>query len=235
VTFSDNGSVVGSGSLAVSGGKDIATATLNGLQPGANNLTASYAGDGNFALSSGATTDTVGSTSTISGTYPGSLIVGSGQSVLITGTVKGSVSVTSGGSVAIEGGSVLGSLAASGANSITLCGASISGAVSISGSHGFVELGGAGCKANTILGPVSLSSNTGGVEVAGSKISGATSVTNNTGYLPVQQNNVYPPTEISGNTISGSLACSGNVPAPTDGGQANKSTSRSGQCSAAKF
>jgi hypothetical protein len=57
-------------------------------------------------------------------------------------------------------------------------------------------------------------------------VTGAVSVTGNVGV----------PTTIEGNHITGALACSGNTPAPTDGGTGNTVTgARSGQCSASGF
>ncbi len=220
VFFYVNGVLAATSTLGLSSGNDVATASLSGLQPGSNSITATYQGDTNFMSSTttAALSVSVTATKTISGISSGSLVVGAGQSVLVTGTVKGSVSVSPGGSLAVEGGTIGGSLAASGAGSITLCAATIQGSVSVSGSKGFVQIGGSGCARDTIAGPVSLSANTGGTEIALSTVNGSLAVTNNTGYLPTQYGPSVP-TEISGNTILGALACSGNSPPPTDGGQ----------------
>ena len=75
----------------------------------------------------------------------------------------------------------------------------------------------------TVAGPVRISGTTRRVAIAGSEIVGPVSVTgNNTGSVPIV---------ISGNTITGPLACSDNQPPPTHGGLHNDVTGpKSGQC-----
>lgn len=235
VTFYDNGSVVGSAPLTSSGGSVGASATISGLQAGVNSLSATYSGDANFATSTGTAKDRVQVTQTISGTYAGSLVVGPGQTVRVTGRVTGSVAVDSTGALIVQGGTINGSIAAQGASGITLCRATIDGTVHLGDSNGFVLIGGTGCALNVIKGSATVRANTGGVEIADTNFKGNLTVTNNTGDLPVQQNGVFPPTEIAGDTIHGTLACTGNSPPPVDGGQPNQATARSGQCAATTF
>ncbi len=232
VTFLDGTSVIATVNLP---GNGLATVTVSGFQAGAQSLTATYSGDGNFAGSttSQAVTDNVTFTKTISGSSSGALTVASGQSVLITGSVSGSITVNSGGALEVEKGTVSGSITATGAVGFTFCGATLSGALSVSKSTGYVLIGGGsgtGCTKSTISGSVTLSGNTAGVQVATNTISGAVSVTNNSGTGPTQLGGLE--TEVTGNTISGSLSCSSNTPGVTDNGSANKASSKSGQCAA---
>lgn len=170
-----------------------------------------------------------------------SLTVASGQSVCVRapGTVTGSVTVDSGGALTLNGASISGSLTSTGATALLFCGSTITGTASVSATTGFVMVGDGGddgqssCAGNTLKGTLTLSGNTGSFEVAGNTVPGGAVFTGNTGTGPAWQD-ATP--EIEGNTISGSLSCSNNSPAPGNGGQGNKvSGSRSGQCSAAGF
>jgi hypothetical protein len=176
----------------------------------------------------------------ITTTVPG-FTVASGQSVCVTapGRVTGPVTVNSGGALSVSGATVSASLSSTGATALWFCGATITGSVSVSATTGFVMIGDGGddgqpaCAGNSVKSSVSLGGNTGGFEVAGNTITGSASFTGNTGTGPYWQD-AAP--EIEGNSIGGGLSCSGNSPAPTDGGQANKvSGPRSGQCSAGGF
>jgi len=55
---------------------------------------------------------------------------------------------------------------------VRVCGARITGPLTIRGSSGPVAVGGEGCDPNTIIGPVRMTDNTGGVEVVGNTIAG---------------------------------------------------------------
>ena len=44
-----------------------------------------------------------------------------------------------------------------------------------------------------------------------------------------------PAAELEGNHLTGTLACTGNVPPPTDDGQPNIAPTRTGQCGAPGF
>jgi hypothetical protein len=175
----------------------------------------------------------------ITTTVPG-FTVASGQAICVNapGKVTGPVTVNSGGALSLDGAAISSTFSASGAAALRFCGATITGSVSIAGSTGFVLAGDGGdegqpaCAANILKSSLSLSSNSGGFEVASNKITGSASFTGNTGTGPYWQD---PAPEIEGNSISGSLSCSGNSPAPADGGQPNTSGPRSGQCSAAGF
>jgi hypothetical protein len=89
------------------------------------------------------------------------------------------------------------------------------------------------CSPNTLNGPLTLSANSGGLEVGANHVTGPVSVTNNTAPGPDTENQAP---ELEHNTITGPLACSGNTPAPVDDGQANTVTGpRGGQCSLSGF
>ena len=207
--------------------------TTQGLLAGTHAaLTAVYSGDPNYLTStSSASQVVVAYTSCITGTHTAALTVTAGEVICITGTQTGAVTVQAGGALAIVGGHVTGPVQVSGATAFLACGATITGALSVQGVTGPVIIGdvlydGAACAGNTQTGAVTLSGNTGQVVLGGSTVTGAVSVTSDVGG----------PTVIEGNHITGALACSGNTPAPTDGGTGNTVTgARSGQCSASGF
>jgi hypothetical protein len=115
---------------------------------------------------------------------------------------------------------------------ISFCGATLTGPVSVVGTTGYVLIGAnaddaGGCGANTIVGPLTISSNTGGIEVSSDAVTGPVMVTNNSGSGLLAEDGVP---EFEANNVTGSLACSGNVPSLTN--QGNSATGpRSGQCS----
>jgi len=77
------------------------------------------------------------------------------------------------------------------------------------------------CTSNATTGPVTLTNNTGAVELVGNSVTGPVKVTGNTGSI----------TDIAKNSILGPLSCSANAPPPTNGGSGNVvSGPRSGQC-----
>jgi hypothetical protein len=125
---------------------------------------------------------TGGCTETVSGTYSGPLTVSSGQVVCAGagGSITGPVRISAGGELALSGASISGPLTASGAGLLSLCGSTVSGPVRVSGSTGPVMFGnGVGCAADTINGPATFTSNTGGVTLAGNTISGPLGCTSN--------------------------------------------------------
>ena len=110
-------------------------------------------------------------------------------------TISGPVKVTSGGELALTGATISGPLTASGAGLLSLCGSTVTGPVRVSGSTGQVTFGdGAGCASDTINGPASFTSNTGGVTLAGNTVGGPLGCTGNT---PAPADNGDP------NTVSG--------------------------------
>jgi Putative Ig domain len=169
-----------------------------------------------------------GCTTTVTGSHPGSLTVGSGVTCIVQASIGGSVSISAGATVAVSQSTVSGALQSSRAGTLSVCGSSIAGPLSVSGSTGFVLVGDAGddgtpgCGPNTISGPAALANNTAGVQLGGDTIHGPVSLSGNSGG---------PGTEVEANHIGGPLACSGNNPAPTDNSQPNTvSGPTAGQC-----
>ena len=165
-----------------------------------------------------------GCATTITGTHSGRLTIGSGVTCLNQATISGPVTIIPGAVVSVVGSALDGPLSASGAASLAVCGSTVSGPASVSSASGLVLFGGTSgspCGMDVVSGPVTLSGNTGGVILAGSTISGPARITSNSGGALV-----------AANTISGPLSCSGNNPAPTDGGQPNTVKGpATGQCS----
>ena len=140
-------------------------------------------------------------TTMLSGTHNGPLTVSSGVACFDGATVSGPVTVAAGAGLYATGSEISGPVTASGAGNVLLCGTTVSGPVSVTG------------RTRVWLG------NPAG-ECAPSTIKGPVAVQNTTGS-----------TIVSGNRISGPLACSGNSPAPTNAGQPNSvSGPKSGQC-----
>ena len=219
-----------------------ASFSISSLAIGSYALFAMYspqAGSTDFSQSASNTvTQTVNPTTPcIVTTVNGSYTVKSGQSICVNGPgrVNGGVTVQSGGALSLNGATVNGGVTSTGATAIRICGSTINGGVSASGTTGFIMIGDGGddglpgCAANSISGGVNLSSNQGGFEVAGnSKITGGATFTSNSGAGPTVED-AAP--EVEGNSISGSLSCTFNSPAPTADHQTNTvSGSKSGQC-----
>jgi hypothetical protein len=126
------------------------------------------------------------------GTDAGPLRVAAGEAICLSGIQTGPVTVAPGGSLDVEGGRITGPVTANSAAVVRICGATITGPLTISGSTGPVLVGGEGCDANTITGPVRVSDNTGGVEVNGNTVVGPLRITGNAA-----------PTHAAGNTVTG--------------------------------
>ena len=169
----------------------------------------------------------------------GGLVVTNGKSVCVTGVVNGGITVQKGGALFVAGSTINGGISSTGATALEVCASRInSGGLSVSSSTGFVEVGDGGddgfppCAGNVLNGGVTLSGNTAGFEFGGNSVTGASTVSNNTGSGPTVED-TKP--EIEGNHF-GSLGCTGNSPAPVDGGQVNTATgTKSGQCAGAGF
>ena len=149
---------------------------------------------------------TIGYTRTITGTHFGPLILTGGQSVLLAAgaRVLGPVIVRTGAALDVEGAAIIGLLRADGATAIRACNATIIGPITLANGSGPVLLGG-----------------TSGAPCGEDTIFGPVTLSGNTGGVV-----------LAGNTIRGWVSCSGNSPAPTDGGQPNNvSGPATGQCS----
>jgi hypothetical protein len=172
-------------------------------------------------------------TQTITGDYAGPLTVASGQSVCVdSARIAGPVTVNPGGAIAITNSQVTQGITADAPSGFSLCGSAVSGPSSVPGRGVVVRNAGVpivigdaanGCAANRVAGDVIVDSNRVAVTVGNNTVSGTMTVVNNTGNAPV----------VKANTMSrGALVCSGNVPAPTNAGQANSAAGKTGQCAA---
>lgn len=188
---------------------------------------------------SAALSHVVACTNTRSGTINGGLTV-TGSTCLINATVKGAITVQPGAALSISNSSLNGSLTSTKATAISICGSNArNGSVTITGTTGFVLLGDNGddgtpaCAGSAFSGSVTLNGNLGQAEVGGNSFNGALTINNTSGVGPDLETTA---TEIEGNTIAGSLSCTGNVPPPTNDGQPNNVTGgRFGQCAAPTF
>ena len=175
---------------------------------------------------------------TLTGSHPGSVILSGGTWCVSNASVGGSLTITSGTTAVIVSSTVGGALNASRPGSLRVCSSTITGSVNVSGATGFVLLGDPvpgddACGANTLRGAVTLSSGTAGTELAHNHAYSNVTVNGNSGVGPFPEDSR---TEIEANTISGSLNCSGNTPAPTNDTQPNTvNGARTGQCGASGF
>ncbi|WP_344441679.1 Ig-like domain repeat protein [Kitasatospora nipponensis] len=235
VQIRDGGTLLGTGTLTPGGGTNCSRTQIStsNLLPGTHTINAQYSGDGNF-LAGGpeSTAQTVTCTRTITGSVPNAVTAGSGSTCIVNATVGGAVHDTAGGALFISDSTIRGSILASNGTLLGVCGSTVTGAANVTGASGFVVIGDPaddGCAANRITGAVSLSNNRGGAELVGNHIGGTLVVQGTTGTGPFPEDSRA---EIEGNTVGGSLNCSGNVPAPTNDGHPNTVTgARQGQCS----
>jgi photosystem II stability/assembly factor-like uncharacterized protein len=142
----------------------------------------------------------------LTGTLSAKLNVAPGEAVCLgPGAVQnGQVNVAAGGRLDVEGGTIIGPVKSSGAVVVRFCGSNIQGALTITGSTGLVLAGGdaatGACAANTIVGPVAVTGNTGGVEFNGNSVDGPHTITGNTGSLPAPDTGSV---HAVGNTVTG--------------------------------
>jgi hypothetical protein len=147
-------------------------------------------------------------TETVTGTVRGGLDVGSGVVCLDGAVVSGGVNVAAGASLVVDGGSLRGGLNADGAHTVRLTGTEVRGAVRVSGTTSEVMVLG-----SELTGSLALHGNT--------QVPSPTWTGDPGGYGPV----------LAGNSVRGSLSCTGNSPAIADFGAANDVTgSAAGQC-----
>jgi len=231
VKFSVDGSLIATRTLDQPTG--LASFSTSSLLPGTHSIKADYLGDDNFLASSGTVTQTVTCMHNISGSVPGSLILGPGSTCIVNANVGGAVIVAKGGSGLFIGKSTIGgAVSSTGASIVGICSSSIGGGILIRDAIGFVVVGDPGddgCGANVVLGgAVRLANNHGDVEVIGNNLPSLQVVgTSGVGPFPDDVTS-----EIESNQVAGAVVCSGNVPPPTNDGSLNTvSGTRSGQCS----
>ncbi|MER7757761.1 Ig-like domain repeat protein [Kitasatospora sp. NPDC097643] len=234
VTFRDGSTLLGTGTLAPGGGTNCAQTQVSfgNLLPGTHTITAQYSGDGNYLTGNLETlTQAVACTRTITGTV-GELFTSGQSTCIINATVNGTVHDASDGALFISNSTVKGAVLFSRGTLFGMCGTTVTGTTSIQGASGFVLVGDPGddgCTGNRINGSLLLSNNHGGLEVIANQVGGSVQVQGTTGTGPFPEDSRA---EIEGNTIGGSLSCSGNTPPPTNDGHPNTVTGpRLGQCS----
>jgi hypothetical protein len=188
---------------------------------------------------------TVGGCATsITGSYNRPLTIGPGVTCLNQATISGPVKITAGAVVSIQASTLGGPLSADSPAGLAVCGSTVSGPASVTGAVGQVLLGAANgepCAADTVTGLVTLIDDGGGATLGGAIISGPARVGGNAGQVTVSGNTIGGPasvasnsgrTLVTGNSVNGGLSCTGNNPAPTDGGKPNTSNGpATGQCS----
>jgi D-aminopeptidase len=109
VTFYDGSNVLGTGSLAVANGHDVATFSTSTLALGSHDIVAMYSGDSTYSDSDGSLTQNVSLSASTTSLSSSANPVSSGQPVTFTATLTGQVSGTPTGTVTfLDGTTVLG-------------------------------------------------------------------------------------------------------------------------------
>ncbi|MFG2292116.1 Ig-like domain-containing protein [Streptomyces sp. NPDC048603] len=185
VEFRDGETVLGTATLE-NGRARLRTGTL---QPGAHSFTARFSGGEALepAVTPAPTQVTVGfSGPCLTGSHRGALTVGAGEALCIgpDATQSGPVRVRAGGALAVTGAVVTGPFSTEGALALTVCGTSVTGPVTVAGTTGQVLAGNGGdgaapCAGNTVVGPLTVERNTGGVELSGARVDGPLRCTDN--------------------------------------------------------
>ena len=183
-------------------------------------------------------------TTTITGTHATQLTVSSGLTCLVGAKQSGSVTVAAGASLSVTNSTIDGTVTATSPGAITYCGSTEDGKLSVTGATGPVMLGdGGSCAADTIPSLITITGATGSVTVNGLEESGTLTLSGDTGGVTLSassvnglvhvENNAGPAVTVAGNTVTGSLYCTGNNPAPTDNGSINTvSGTATSQCAA---
>ena len=189
-------------------------------------------------------------TTTITGANSTRLTVTSGLTCLVNAAQSGQVTVEPGAALSVTNSTINGTVTATSPAAITYCGATEHGTLSVTGpTSGPVILGGTladgtACAADTIPSAVSITGATSPVTVTGLQPErhphpGEQQRRGHPGRQPGQrpglrrEQHLGPPAGItvSGNTVTGSLYCTGNNPAPIDNGAINTvSGTASDQC-----
>ncbi|MFJ9482909.1 Ig-like domain-containing protein [Streptomyces mirabilis] len=235
VVFRDGSTLLGTGTLSLDGGTNCSRTQVStsNLLPGAHTITAQYSGDTNYLAGSlESTTQTVTCTRTISGSVANAVFAGTGSTCIVNATIGGTVHGAAGGALFISNSTIRGSVLSSGGTRLGVCGSTVTGSVNVARATGFVVIGDPGddgCAGNRITGQLALSDNRSGAEAVANHVGGSVQVQGTTGSGPFPEDSRA---EVEGNTIGGSLICSGNVPAPTNDGHPNSvAGARQGQCS----
>src|SRR5207248_2398736 len=160
------------------GGK--ASITIGSLLPN-QTITAVYSGDANFLTSQRPLTPTVTFSHAVVTGIHGAMTLSGGSWLLSAATVQGNLTIAKGTIVAIVSSHITGTLtqntlSTDTGGALSLCGTSVGGNVKVSRATGAVLIGDNGddgCGIDTLSMGLALASNTGGVEMAGNKITGS--------------------------------------------------------------
>jgi hypothetical protein len=182
-------------------------------------------------------------TTTITGTNPTKLTVSSGLTCLVGADQMGSVTVAPGASLLVTNSTINGRVTATSPDTITYCGSTEQGTLSVSGATGAVTLGDGGACAGDSFSSINITGATGPVAVNELQESGTLTLSGDTGGIAVNvssvdgavhvENNAGPSVTVAGNTVNGSLYCTGNNPVPTDNNSINTvSGTATDQCAA---
>ncbi|HJV09829.1 MAG TPA: hypothetical protein VJ653_09105 [Acidimicrobiales bacterium] len=166
-------------------------------------------------------------TRTLTGDVLGPVTVASGESVLVVDArLVGPLTVQPGGALTVLRSKITGGMAVNAPRFLSVCGSEVSGpvqgqALGVANAGVPIRIGdpAAGCAGNRFAGSVSLTANL-ATTFAANVVSTSLTVTGNG-----PGNTVLP-----GNTVFGTLGCTGNDPAPANGGSANTAASKTGQC-----
>jgi hypothetical protein len=210
--------------------------SIASLLVGNHPVVVSYTPSGNFAGSTpNNLTQTVNCGTNNLGTG-GNLSITSGSVCIIGRSIGGNLNVSGGASVYISNTTIGGGVTMTNPGTVAMCGNSAGGAASISGASGFLLMGGdgaLGCGPNTVGNTVTLNADNGGLRVGGNTLRTKLSLTNNTatGFDPLT---IGPAGNVvRHNSVGTGLACTGNVPVPSNEGAPNSVTgARTGQCGA---
>lgn len=168
-------------------------------------------------------------TQTLSGDVPGPVTVSSGQSLCITNArVARAVTVSPGGLLTIANSKLAGGLSADAPAFFSLCGSDLSlpptpsVVLRVVNAVNPPRIGdpAGGCAGNRIAGHVQIVDNLAAVTFRSNIVSHNLTITGNGPGTAL----------VAGNTVIGTLACTGNDPAPANGGQANTAAFKTGQC-----
>jgi hypothetical protein len=191
-------------------------------------------------------------TTTVTGTNPTPLSVTSGLTCLVNATQDGQITVAPGAGLSVTGSTIHGTVTATSPSEVIYCGSTEDGGLSVTGAAGVVALGGTlsdntPCGVDTIPSSVTVTGATAPVMITGLHENGTLTLDNDTAGITVEvsnidgaahvENNTAPAPAVialAGNTVNGSLYCTGNQPAPSDeGGNFNTvSGTATDQCAA---
>lgn len=177
-------------------------------------------------------------TTTLTGDVLGPVTVNGTDNVcIVDARVVGPVTVKPGGALTVSTSpmsavttQISQGIVADAPSYLSVCGSRVSGpstspgqGIVVSNASGPVRIGDPanGCALNRVAGDVTLTGNTAGLTLGSNIVSGNVTVNNNTGTSVIKANNIYK-----------TLACSGNIPSPTNVGQLNTAAFKTGQCMA---